>query len=193
MKNSPFFCKGFIKLCGMSFFSTVCLIPTCYSLSFNKVNPIIQILIFLPRELQKAQNRAPCGRRGSIRIIFKKCKAIKVLFRTLPVHLEPMSPILTEPFTAILHLISSWLMDHQQQQHAHLTHVGKWSSSPFFPLNINQPNNHPTNIPSWVPKLIQRGQQLSFRPGGSQGEQKTKTYSPKWWFSLMVIYTIKGK
>lgn len=144
MKNSPFFCKGFIylKLCSMSFFSTVCLIPTCYSLSFNKVNPIIQIFIFLPRELQKAQNRAPCGRRGSIRIIFKKCKAIKVLFWTLPVHLEPWARYLRDlsPSSYILYHHDH----HQQQQHPHPTHVGKWSSSPFFVPSEHQPTQQPS-------------------------------------------------
>lgn len=125
MKNSPFFCKGFIylKLCSMYFVSTVCLIPTCYSLSFNKVNPIIQIRIFLSQGVaKKVQNRAPYGRRGSIRIIFQTCKAIKVLFRTLPVHLEPWARYLRDlsPSSYIL-----YHHDHQQQQHPHLTHVGK--------------------------------------------------------------------
>lgn len=62
-------------------------------------------------------------------------------------------------------------------------------------VNINQPNNHPDQHSKLSPKLIQGGQQLSFRPGGSQGgfKKPRRIYSPKWWFSLVVIYTMVGK
>lgn len=190
MKNSPFFCKGFIylKLCSMSFFSTVCLIPTCYSLSFNKVNPIIQILIFLPRELQKTQNWDPCGRRGSIRIIFEKCKAIKVLFRTLPVHLEPSARYLRDlsPSSYILYHHDSWP---SVAAASPPNTCGKMIITPLFPSE-HQPTQQPSDQkkPSWVPKLIQRGQQLSFRPG-EPGRAKKQNHIPpndglvQWWFT----------
>ena len=42
-------------------------------------------------------------RRGSIRIIFQKLKSSTVLFRSLPVHLEPWAPF-SGSFAAILHL-----------------------------------------------------------------------------------------
>ena len=45
-----------------------------------------------------------------------------------------LSPILTEPFAIILHLRSSWLMTISSSSIPTLTHVGKWSSSPFFSL-----------------------------------------------------------